>query len=230
MELEGRPLKEAIAEYILETAAQKPKKTLAAYRTTLSLFTASCKKATLEAIDRKDVLEFVTFLRGKKNAPRTVRNRIDNLQIFLHHFKLPSVLTGKDLPKYTEQTVRAYSDADLGRLFSHATLEESDRLHFLFCTGTREQEAQYACWPDLDLHSRTYTITEHLDLGFRPKDGEEGTIPIPSLLVDILKARRLRHPLSRLVFTTKSGKPDGHLLRLVKRVGLRRTQLRSLCQ
>jgi len=217
----GRPITEAAAEYIEETKNGKTKKTLAAYRTTLKLFQESCKKVDLEEIDRKDMLEFVEFLKKAGNAPRTRRNRVDFFQIFLHHFGLPSLLKGKDLPKYTEKTVRAYSDVDLGKLFGHCDLEESDRLQFLLCTGTREQEAQYACWSDIDLDAKTYTVTEHLDVGYTPKDGEEGTIPIPSFLVDILRTRRERYPLSRLVFPTAKNRPDGHLLRLVKRIGLR---------
>jgi len=167
------------------------------------------------------MLGFVEFLKTKDCAPRTIRNRVDYFQIFLHHFGLPSILKGKDLPTYTEKKVRAYSPIDLGKMFSHADLEESDRLHFLLCTSTREQEAQYACWSDIDLDAKTYTITEHFDLGYKPKDAEEGTIPIPSFLVDILRARRERYPLSRLVFPTADNKPDGHLLRIVKSLGLR---------
>jgi integrase/recombinase XerD len=219
----GRPIKDAVIEYLAETKADKSKKTLAAYRTTLKLFQESCQKADLEDIDRKDMLAFKAFLKAEPhcNAPRTVRNRIDYLQIFLHHFGLPSILKGKDLPTYTEKKVRAYSAADLHRMLGVSDQEESDRLNFLLCTGTREQEAQYACWSDIDLDARTYTVTEHLDLGFKPKDKEEGTIPIPSFLVDMLRARRERYPAARLVFPTPENRPDGHLLRLVKSVGLR---------
>ena len=174
----GRPIAGAVEEYLLETKNGKSKKTYAAYQKTLSLFGQCCKKVDLEHIDRKDMLGFVEFLKAKGSAPRTVRNRVDFFQIFLHHFGLPSLLKDKDLPKFTEKTVRAYSPIDLGKMFGHADLEEPDRLNFLLCTGTREQEAQYACWSDLDLDAKTYTITEHLDLGYKPKDAEEGTIPI----------------------------------------------------
>jgi len=106
-------------------------------------------------------------------------------------------------------------------MFSHATQDESDLLHFLLCTGAREQEAQYACWSDVDLERKTYTVTEHLDLGYRPKDKEEGTLPIPDLLVDVLVSRRKRNPGKRLIFPGKRGKPNGHALRIVKRLALR---------
>ena len=72
-----------------------------------------------------------------------------------------------------------------------------------------------------DLEQKTYTVTEHLDLGYRPKDKEEGTLPIPDLLVDALRERRKRNPITRLIFPGKHGKPNGHALRIVKRLALR---------
>ena len=83
--------------------------------------------------------------------------------------------------------MRAEPPLDLGKMFGYTDPEESDRLNFLLCTGTREQEAQYAGWSDIDLDAMTYTVTEHLDLGFTPKDKEGDVIPIPSFLVEILR-------------------------------------------
>jgi len=71
----------------------------------------------------------------------------------------------------------------------------------------REQECEYACWPDVDFEGKTYSIQEHLDLGFVPKDSEEGTIRISNALVEILRARRKRYPVGRLIFPGPNGKP-----------------------
>jgi integrase/recombinase XerD len=68
---------------------------------------------------------------------------------------------------------------------------------------------------------KTYKVTEHLDLGFRPRDKEEETVPIPDLLVDILTRRRLRHPRTRLIFPGRNGKPNGHAQRVIKGLALR---------
>jgi integrase/recombinase XerD len=90
----------------------------------------------------------------------------------------------------------------------------------IFCFA-REQEAQYACWSDVDLVRKTYTVTEHLDLGYRPKDKEEGTLPIPDLLVEVLTERRKRYQRTRLIFPGKHGGTNGHALRTIKRLALR---------
>lgn len=73
----------------------------------------------------------------------------------------------------------------------------------------------------MDLIPKTYTATEHLDLGYKPKDKEEGTLPLRDLLVDRLLARRKRYPHTRLIFPGKDGNPNGHALRLVKSLALR---------
>jgi hypothetical protein len=146
-------LNDAIREYLSETKNHKSGKTYAAYRTTLYLFSPGADEndppaevsrwfvnKPLAEINRKDLLDYKEFLEKRGNGPRTVRNRIDYLQIFLHHFGLTSLLKGKDLPKYTKKKVRAYNPVELAKIFAAATQDESDLLHFLLCTGAREQK------------------------------------------------------------------------------------------
>ena len=80
---------------------------------------------------------------------------------------------------------------------------------------------QFASWSDIDLAAKTYAVTGHRKLGFIPKDKEEGIIPLPDVLVDRLTARRKRYPKSQLIFLTKGNNPEGHALRIVKRLALR---------
>lgn len=77
------------------------------------------------------------------------------------------------------------------------------------------------CWTDVDLERKTYTVTEHLDLGYRPKDKEGGTLPIPDLLIDVLRERRMRSVKTRLIFPGKQGWVNGHALRIVEKLALR---------
>jgi integrase/recombinase XerD len=220
-------LDEVAAKYILEKNENKKKKTGSAYSLHVTQFQDVCKKRnkrTLQEIDREDVLAFMKFLREeRKNGPRTIYNKVMNVFIFLHHFDLPSLLTRRkgDMPKFTKKKVRKYHDSVIDRMFAVATLDESDLLSFFMETGVREQECEYACWPDVDFEGKAYSIQEHLDLGFTPKDSEEGTIPMSDSLVDILRARRKRYPVGRLIFPGLNGKPDGHLLRIIKELGLR---------
>lgn len=217
-------LNEAIKDYLVEVKTHKSAKTVAAYRKTLYLFSPDTAKEAgkspakitrqlankpLCEVSRKDLLCYAQFLKAEQGSvPRTVRNRIDFFQIFPHHYGLPSLLKGKDLPQYTEKKARAYNPSQLARLFVEATQDEADLLHFFLCTGAREQEAKFVCWTDVDLQLKTYTVTEHLDLGYGPKDKEEGSLPIPDVLVRVLKARRERYPQTRY-FPVSTGSQTG---------------------
>jgi hypothetical protein len=107
-------LADCASEYIAETAEHKSVKTQAAYKLTVTAFCEGVKKEHIEDITREDILTYSAALRKKGCSPRTIRNRIDHLQIFFHRFKIPSLLTGNDLPKYTDKKVRAYSPLELG--------------------------------------------------------------------------------------------------------------------
>ena len=92
---------------------------------------------------------------------------------------------------------------------------------FLLCTGVREQEATFATWPDVNFHNKKFKVSEKFDLGFTPKDKEEGSIPIPDSMVALLQGRRLRYPNTRFIFPLPDGKPDGHMLRTLQQLAYR---------
>jgi integrase/recombinase XerD len=236
-------LREVVAEYLQEVSVHKSKKTFAAYSLTLKLFLesledtskgikfdyslslklflASCSRHNLEDICRKHVLGFMSFLKKKGNGPRTIANRVGYLKGFARSIEIEWPLVSKDKPRYTEKLVSSYSAADISALLAVANTEESELLQFFLFTGAREQEVQYATWRDLDLDAKTFLVREKLDLGFTPKDKEEGAIPIPDSLVELLRARRRRFPHTRLIFSNTQGNPNGHFLRVIKRLGLR---------
>jgi integrase/recombinase XerD len=238
-----RTLAEAITKYLEETRVHKSRKTFLAYRVTLVLYAEHRTGITLtrkqrsctEDIERvvaaldntpvtvakDDLLDYVALLKKRGNAARTLRNRVDHFQIFMHWTGQKSVLTENNLPRFTEKKVKAYQRSVLDRMMEHATIDEADLLTFFLCTGVREQEAQYACWTDVDLEAKVHTVTEHLDLGYTPKDKEEGDIQLPDVLVDRLRARRERMPHTRLIFPGAEGKANGHILRVIKRLALR---------
>lgn len=212
---------EAVAEYVTEIAAHKSKKTSAAYSLTLRLFVESCAKRYLEDIDRKDILIFMSHLKANKNGPRTVANRVGYLKRFFSSLSLGWPLQKSDKPRYTEKVVSAYSKEEIQTLLATGDKEESEMLQFFLFTGAREQEVQFATWRDVDFDAKTFMVSEKLDLGFTPKDKEEGAIPIPDSLVELLRSRRARLPHSRLIFTNTEGNPQGHFLRILKRLGLK---------
>jgi integrase/recombinase XerD len=94
----------AVAKFLDETELTKKPKTLAAYTTALSYFTESCPKLFLQDIDRTDLLKFCAFLRDKKKqAPRTVYNKFENLMTFLKANGIRGLAGQNDWPRYTEE-------------------------------------------------------------------------------------------------------------------------------
>jgi integrase len=237
----NRSLLACVAEYLTETNSHKEPKTFAAYNKALLSFAAyklgmreaELKKmnleqlgdtpcsVTIESLTREDALAWIAALRDKKNQPRTLRNRATQLNSFVRHFKLPSLLTGKDKPSFTKKKVLAYNEDVLTKMLEYATEDEADLLYFFLCTGGREGDVSAACWSDVEMTQKLYKVTEHLDLGYRPKDKEEEPVPIPDLLVERLRERRKRYPRTRLIFGTAKGKRDGHMLRTIKELALR---------
>jgi site-specific recombinase XerD len=107
-------------EWIHEVSVRKSWKTGSACKAAIMEFRACCKKTLLDEIDRDDITAFVSWFRAKGNAARTGYNHLAFIRIFLRFAGFPDVLQGKDMPRYSEKAVSAYtrepvaSDADGG--------------------------------------------------------------------------------------------------------------------
>jgi integrase len=125
-----------------------------------------------------------------------------------------------DVETPTKKAVTIYSQSQLDALQRVADYDERDLIFFLLGSGCREQEAAYAMYDDVSdgvLHIRCKQEYPQ----YRIKDHEERLIPLADEVVRILDERRKRYPTSRLMFPTADGRPNGHLLRVIKRVGKR---------
>jgi integrase/recombinase XerD len=218
----GRPLDASVAEYLGETAQFKSHKTWLAYSLALRGFQDSCGQP-VESIKRADVMRWMGGMKEAGFDIRTISNRICSLRTFIRHFEQPWPLKYKDMPHPVDKPPVPYSEQDLAKLLAAATVDEGDLLTFFLGTGAREQEAQFATWRDISFELGLFYITvkDDRELRWVPKDKQQGEIPIPEDLVARLQARRLRYPKTRLIFATPGGKPDGHLLRGIKRLALR---------
>lgn len=216
-----KPLTVAVEDYVTGIRARRKHKTANAYGKALELFTDVCAKQYLDEVAREDLLKYSAALAVQGNAPRTVANRLGYIVTFMRHHDIIVGLKKADKPKFTKRAPNAYSKEFLQKLFAVCDAEERLVFRFFLLTGCREQEVSYACWSDVDLSRRTLTIQEKSDLAWTLKDYEERSIPLPSDLVKELKARRNARPTDRLIFPTGAGKPEGHFLRMLKRIALR---------
>jgi site-specific recombinase XerD len=153
-----------------ETELTKKPKTLAAYTTALNYFTESCPKLHLQGIERADLLKFCAFLRDKKKqAPRSVYNKFENVMSFLKANGIRGLVEKNDWPRYTEEEPEMYEQEELDKLFKTCDAEERLWYEFFLMTGMREQEVMYTYWSDVNLAHATVRVSHKADRGWTPR-------------------------------------------------------------
>ena len=221
---EATSLEAQVSEYLKETKDHKSQRTYLAYNHSLHDFFSTIPAVeSLEHVRRHDIMNWIGMMKQAGLDPRTTANRVANLKTFFHHYHVTWPLGRKDKPLFTQKPASPYTPCELSLMLSHADDEERDLVLFLLGTGAREQEVMFATWRDVDFKRGVFAVTEKNDgeLRWTPKDKEQGEIPLLDGLVDRLKKRRQRFPTTRLIFPSPEGKPNGHLLRKVKRLALR---------
>ncbi|MFZ1138180.1 MAG: tyrosine-type recombinase/integrase [Candidatus Sulfotelmatobacter sp.] len=219
----SRSIARAVAQFLEETELTKKPKTLAAYTTALNYFTESCPKLFLQDIERKDLLKFCAFLRDeKKQAPRSVYNKFENVMTFLKANGIRGLVGKNDWPRYTEEESEMYEQAELDKLFKACDAEERLWYEFFLMTGMREQEVMYTYWSDVNLGVATVRVSHKPDRGWTPKAYKEREIPIPAKLVKGLKAWKAKSDKTcSLVFPTAGCNPKLDFLDCLKAVAER---------
>ena len=214
-------LEAAVREYLEEVKLNRAHKTHLAYKRALDMLVSSNPGCDfVQDLERRNLM--VHFIRAMKEAglgDRTQNNLFGAIVTFLHAQGHP-VVTRKDAPDYTETEIETYSAEELGQLFGACTAAERLVFQFFLGTGCREREVMFATWKDVDLTAGTFTVKAKPAMGFKPKDSEERTIPIPSSLVRDLKALKTTSK-TNLIFPNGQGNANGHLLRDLKEVAKR---------
>jgi integrase/recombinase XerD len=218
-----RSLAAAVAEFLDETRLTKKPKTLAAYTTALHYFTESCHKQNLDEVDRRDLLKFSAFLRDeKKQAPRSVYNKFENVMTFLKANGIRGLVNKNDWPRYTEEEPEIYEPEELDKLLAACHAEERLWYEFFLMTGMREQEVMYTYWSDVNVAHATVRVSHKPDRAWTPKAYKEREIPIPANLVKSLKAWKAKADKTcGLVFPTAGCKPKLDFLDCLKAVAER---------
>jgi integrase/recombinase XerD len=213
----------AVADYLEETTLTKKPKTLAAYSTALNYFTESCHKLNIEDIDRKDLLKFCAFLREeKKQSPRSVYNKFENLMSFLKAQGIRGLVGKNDWPRFTEEEPEIYEEKELDKLFAACNAEERLWYQFFLMTGEREQEVMFTYWSDVNFAASTVRVSHKPDRGWTPKAYKEREIPIPAKLAKSLKAWKGKSAKDcSLVFPTAGCRPKLDFLDCLKTIAER---------
>ena len=195
-------------------------KTIAACENVLRRFLARYPNKAIIDITRKDLLDHMVGLRHEGLGDRTVFNHIARIQTLLKVNGLPRLLRPADMPRYDEKEVRAYNADELATLFAAASAEERLLFHFFLGTAFRDGEVMHSTWRDVDFKGKVISARLKPEMGFKLKDHEERSVPVPEALIQSL-AGWMRRSTTMLIFPGKAGKPHGRFLRTLQRLAFR---------
>ncbi|HET8924799.1 MAG TPA: tyrosine-type recombinase/integrase [Candidatus Acidoferrum sp.] len=210
----------AIADYLADVRARRSVQAADRLKQLLSDFRRSCRKRHLRAINRRDLIAYMTALRDRGLADRTIFNRTSTMLTFLRSFGVEGLLSRRDLPRYTQKSVDAYSEAEIAQLLRGGNEKSRVICGFFLGTGCREQEVAYMTWNDVDLEQKIVRVTAKPHWNWKPKDSEERSVPVPEWLVNKLTRLKSRS-LNSLLFPNQLGRPEGHFLAKLKSLALR---------
>lgn len=217
--LDQTTLEAGIATYMAEIRVFKAPKTISACDHVLAEFAKTCKGKLLQQVTCVDLLNHMSALKAHGLGDRSLFNHVSRINTFLKANGLANLLRPSDWPKFDQKEVDAYHADELSTLFSRALPNDRLLFHFFMVTGFREQEVMYCSWGNVDFRGKIITVRSKPELGFRVKDKEERSVPIPDTLIDSLLALKRRND-SGLIFSSKDGKPDGHMLRRLQKLAL----------
>jgi integrase len=214
----GRILLSKQADKFVQAAHDRDANVVArAYRLAINEFLSVTGKTYADQITGDDLTTYHLALKKRGCGPRTVHNRHMSVKAFLRDCGLSETVKGKKAPKYDKTLPEIFEIHGLNPFFSSL----SDPYHrvvfnLLLKTGLREREAVYLEWEDISFPTKTVTIHSKPALGFRIKDKEERSVPVPNDLLKMLKDYKKANPKKRFVTGNGSDKPEMHLLRLLK--------------
>ena len=189
----------------------------AAYRLAIDEFLLSSGRTYADQVTQEDISAHHLALKKRGCSARTVHNRHMNVKSFLVSAGVTAKALGRGAPKFDKTLPEIYEPSDLAAFFAAL---ESTYHHLVFSlllkTGLREQEAMYLEWDDISFPALTLTVRSKINLGFRIKDKEERSLPIPMDLLASLNGYREANPGKRFVLGNDKDRPHTKLLRLLK--------------
>jgi integrase len=174
-----------------------------------------------DEITREHVFKFHRALRARGLSDRTLANKHARLRSFLRYCKLDYKDILPPTPKYDATLPDTYTLEQTGKILGVADAYMRLAIELGLMCGLRDQELMHIEWVDIHWAESTLRVTSKPHWGFKIKDSEERDIPIPSELLTHLrkwKTRDTQNKESRLILPTSGGKPNGKLLRTLKRL------------
>lgn len=204
-------LRQAYDQYLADMQIIRRDRTIDRAEQVLGEFVAFAGDRPLDQINPRLVNEYLADRKKlAHNSNRTLWNKATRVLALLRHHGFPLKM---EKPRYVKQEPLMYDPADLARFFAACNRRQLCLYRLLLSTGLRRDEAKYLEWTDI--RGNILKVTAHPPQ-FLPKDSEERIVPLPESIQNLLKALP-RRP-GNLVFPTRNGTPNHHMLVQCKRI------------
>lgn len=200
-------LKQLVAGYF-DDHRLRPK-SLAKYREAMTSFQSFTAKRYVDDLKPEDLRGFISYmLDTQKLAPKTARVKGRIVHTVLTGLGAVLPMKRGEWPKATKKQRRPmYATDTIQKLLSSVSREHFILWSFYLHTGFREQETAFCSWDDVDFKRGEVSVTEKPHLGFKIKNHQERTVPIPDEMMALLREHKATLPEdSYLVFPTKQAK------------------------
>jgi integrase/recombinase XerD len=223
-------IRAAIDAYLAEVKATKGAATWRAYSANLAWFEKITKKQYVDQLGRSDAMTMFAAGRDANLNQKTINKRVIIMLQAMRRAGAHIQLHRGDWPRTVDKRVEIYEPEEINRFFAACDSEERLVFQTFLCSGFRSRELACLTWEDISWKSGTLSVRSKPEFGFTPKSYEERAVPIPSLLLEALRARSKGRQESVLVFPTArhpkrrnygGDKPDAHLLEMCKAIAHR---------
>jgi integrase len=189
------------------------------YKHSADEFLSLTNKRFADEIVADDLLRFQGALRKRKLSDRTIANHHSYLSSFLRSAGVNAAAFPSSAPKYEKTLPEVYTSEQLQGFFASLDdLQHVVTFQLALKCGLREQELMHVQWSDVNFAKKTVLVRSKLDWGFKVKDKEERSMPIPDDVMELLVQHRAHRGGQLFITGTSGNRPNTHLLRMLKRL------------
>jgi len=218
-----KTLRGTAEEYIQDALGRRATEAAEQARVVRDEFLKSVSKTYMDEVTRTDILKYHESLRKKGRSDRTISNKHARLASWLRFAGYDKSQIPPQ-PKYEKQLPTIYSQDQISSILGAADCRMYIVISLALKCGFRDQEIQHLEWSSIDFAKKVLLVRGNPKWGFKVRDSEQRSVPIPADLLNELTRWKKMHATASLVVGTDKDRPSTKLLRELKEL-VRREKL-----
>lgn len=218
-----KTLRGTAEEYIQDALGRQATEAAEQARVVRDEFLKSVSKTYMDEVTRTDILKYHESLRKKGRSDRTISNKHARLASWLRFAGYDKSQIPPQ-PKYEKQLPTIYSQDQISSILGAADCRMYIVISLALKCGLRDQEIQHLEWSSIDFAKKVLLVRGNPKWGFKVKDSEQRSVPIPADPLSELARWKKMYPTASLVVGTDKDRPSTKLLRELKEL-VRREKL-----